>query len=194
MSAPEAEMLPSGPDRYRPVFYFAYGSNLCARRLGRRAPGAVILGVASLEGFDLRWHKRGADGSGKCSIVRSSAHSAAVHGALFVLPEASMARLDEVEGVGAGYEKASVWVRAPSRTVGAHTYVATPSHVDDALRPYRWYRDLVVSGAKALGLPRPYVTGLRRVETWEDQDQGRAQRNLVSLPCQDDSHDRGHRR
>jgi gamma-glutamylcyclotransferase len=177
-------MMPSGPDRHEAVFYFAYGSNLCVRRLGRRAPGVITLGVTSLEGYALRWHKRGADGSGKCTIVRSSVRSTVVHGALFLIPKESMVRLDEVEGLGAGYEKASVPVRARSGTVGAHTYVASPSHVDEALRPYRWYRDLVVSGAAALGLPRPYVARLRKVETWEDIDRGRARRNLVSLPCQ----------
>lgn len=176
-------MTQKGPDARRPIFYFAYGSNLCVPRLGRRAPGVVALGAASIRGFDLRWHKRGADGSGKCSIVRSAAHAAAVHGALFLIPKASMVRLDAVEGVGVGYERAFVRVRAPTGTVGARTYVASPSHVDDALRPYRWYRDLVVAGADALGLPRHYVAGLRSVETWEDEDRARARRNLVSLPC-----------
>lgn len=186
-------MTPSDPDRYHPVVYFAYGSNLCVRRLRRRAPGVVTLGVGALQGFDLRWHKRGADGSGKCTIARSSAHSAVVHGALFLIPKTSMARLDRVEGVGSGYERASVRVRGPSGTVGARTYVASPSHLDDALRPYRWYRDLVVSGADALDLPRRYVAGLRRVETWEDEDRKRAQRNLSSLPCRHETHGREYR-
>lgn len=176
-------MTLTGPERHRFVFYFAYGSNLCVHRLGRRAPGVVTLGVASLEGFDLRWHKRGADGSGKCSIVRSSSRSATVHGALFLIPRASMRRLDRVEGLGAGYERATVRARAASGTVGARTYIASPTHVDDSLRPFDWYRDLVVSGARALSLPPQYVEELRRIETWMDKDRKRARRNLASLPC-----------
>ena len=176
-------MTLAGIDRRRPVFYFAYGSNLCVHRLEHRAPGVVTLGAASLEGFRLRWHKRGADGSGKCSILRSFARSATVHGALFLIPRASMLRLDQVEGVGVGYEKVTVRVRAASGTVGARTYIASATHVDDSLRPYAWYRDLVVSGARALSLPARYVEELRRIETWKDEDRTRARRNLASLPC-----------
>lgn len=172
-----------GPHRYPPVVYFAYGSNLCVHRLGRRAPGLVTLGVACLEGFDLRWHKRGTDGSGKCSIVRSPARSATVYGALFLIPGASMDRLDQVEGLGTGYAKTTVRVRATSGTVGAHTYVAAPTHVDDSLRPFEWYRELVVSGARALSLPKSYVEELHGIETWKDEDRTRARRNLASLPC-----------
>lgn len=57
--------------------YFAYGSNLCVRRLRRRVPSARALGPARLDGWTLRWHKRGEDGSGKCSIARPDAGSSA---------------------------------------------------------------------------------------------------------------------
>ena len=52
------------------VIYFAYGSNLCFPRLRARVPGVRALGPALLRGHELRWHKRGTDGSGKCSIVK----------------------------------------------------------------------------------------------------------------------------
>ncbi len=94
-----------------------------------------------------------------------------------------MRRLDRVEGLGAGYEKTTVRVRAAARTFGARTYIASPTHVDDSLRPYGWYRDLVVSGARTLSLPADYVEELRRTKTWKDEDRARARRNLVSLPC-----------
>ena len=51
------------------LLYFAYGSNLHPTRLGDRAPSVELVGTAVLEGHALRFHKRGADGSGKCNAL-----------------------------------------------------------------------------------------------------------------------------
>ena len=49
--------------------YFAYGSNMLTRRLTgpSRAPSAVACGIASAPGFVVRFHRIGADSSGKCA-------------------------------------------------------------------------------------------------------------------------------
>jgi hypothetical protein len=60
-------------------------------------------------------------------------------------------------------------------------YVA--SHVDDSLRPYSWYRDLVLDGAEAIGLPIEWIVGVRAVDVLDDPDEeraGRARRFLSS--------------
>lgn len=165
------------------LFYFAYGSNLCVPRLRARAPGVAAVGPASLPGYALRWHKRSVDGSGKCSIVRSTSPAAEVHGALFRVPVPAKRLLDRVEGLGSGYRETTVRLRAREWTSEALTYIATPSHVDESLRPYSWYKDLVVSGAVAHGLPADYVDELRGVAVWDDRDAERAARNLACLPC-----------
>lgn len=165
------------------IHYFAYGSNLCLPRLRSRAPGVQAYGAATLHGFGLRWHKRSSDGSGKCSIVQSEAASALVYGALYVLPPSAKALLDQVEGLGSGYEEATVNVVSAGGGVSALTYVAAASHVDDSLRPYSWYRDLVISGALAHQLPAEYVSSLRGVGVWADPDPVRAQAHLASIPC-----------
>ena len=41
---------------------FAYGSNMLTSRLRRRCPSAMPLGVATLIGYELRWHKKSKDG------------------------------------------------------------------------------------------------------------------------------------
>jgi hypothetical protein len=61
--------------------YFAYGSNMLTERLRRRVPSTKPIGPARLDGFELRFHKRGADGSAKCDVVAGGDGS--VHGVLF---------------------------------------------------------------------------------------------------------------
>ena len=139
------------------VTYFAYGSNLCLPRLASRVPGVKALGPASLCGYELGWHKRGVDRSGKCSIVPSASASAVVHGALFTIPKAEKHLLDRAEGLGNGYGEITVCVQCSQGIASAQTYVAASTHIDDSLRPYDWYRDLVVSGAESHNLPAEYV-------------------------------------
>ena len=50
------------------VLYFAYGSNLCLRRMLGRASSARRVAAATLPGYSLTWSKIGVDGSGKCTI------------------------------------------------------------------------------------------------------------------------------
>ena len=145
--------------------------------------GGRALGPAFLPGYELRWHKRGADRSGKCSIVALASEAAVVHGALFTIPKAEKHLLDRAEGLGNGYGEITVGVRSSEGTASARTYVASPTHVDDSLRPYAWYRDLVVSGAESHNLPAEYVELLRLVVVQQDQDAERASRNRVFLPC-----------
>jgi hypothetical protein len=163
------------------ILYFAYGSNLCEPRLSGRAPGTAIVGPAALQGFELRWHKRSTDGSGKCSI-RASARGGRVHGVVYELPEAAKSALDRIEGLGIGYDERSVKVRLAEASIEAVTYVASPSYIDDALLPWSWYKRLVVSGAEDHRLPADYVGSLRAVAARQDPDTARAARNLAGLP------------
>jgi len=156
--------------------YFAYGSNLCFPRLRHRVPGVERIGPGRLRGYQLRWHKRGSDGSGKCSIL-AGREDVEVHGALFHVPPEERAALDRVEGLGVGYREARVRVRLRDRIVEAWTYIAAETHVDESLLPFRWYRDLVIAGARSLALPRAYVDRIRRVAVLDDPDERRVARN-----------------
>jgi hypothetical protein len=104
------------------------------------------------------------------SILETSPTSA-VWGALFTVPAEGKRRLDRIEGLGRGYDRIGVTATTPEGTAAAAwTYVAAASHIDEDLRPYTWYRDLVLSGVEALPAPAPYVRKLRAVETKEDPD------------------------
>jgi AIG2-like family len=173
--------MPFDPRTRMTTPYFAYGSNLCIARLRSRVSGVSFLELASLHAHELRWHKRSVDGSGKLSVIPSSA--SIVRGALFTMPVEDVPLLDEVEGLGLGYDRRSVVVRTADGEAGAWTYVARATHIDDALRPYSWYRDLVACGARALGLPDSYVESLRAVEADDDLDPVRDEKQRAYLPC-----------
>ena len=158
--------------------YFAYGSNMLMRRLTdpSRAPSAAACGIATAAGFTMRFHKTGADGSGKCTLLARTSDSVAAHGVLYEVSDTDCARLDRVEGVHTGgYVRRSVQLQITNdRTVTAMTYVAGTRYVDASRVPFDWYRDLVVAGAIEHGLPASYVDELMRVPVVSDPDAARA--------------------
>ena len=160
--------------------YFAYGSNMLTRRLTdpSRAPSAVARGVATISGFAVRFHKVGADGSGKCTLVESDEESAVAYGVLYELADSDGDRLDRVEGVDTGgYSRCSVQLRfLDGRNTDAVTYVAGDRHIDTARVPFDWYRELVVAGAVEHGLPASYIDELARIPAVSDPNAARAAR------------------
>lgn len=165
-----------------PVVYFAYGSNMSTARLRERMPSCQPLGTATLPGHSLRFHKRSIDGSGKCNAFRRG-NDHYVVGVLFRFDPAEHDKLDEAEGVGRGYEHAMVTViNEEGRRRKVLTYVATPSHIDDRLQPYGWYKEFVLSGAEEHGLPTEYVAEhIRAVEGIEDPNKKRDEKQRAIL-------------
>ncbi len=147
--------------------YVAYGSNLHPRRLRERIPSARLLTTSLLPGWSLRFHKRSNDGSGKCNIV---AGGDGVHVAIFEISATDKLTLDSIEGLGVGY--AGIVLDFPEMG-GCHSYVAQPSHIDESLDPYDWYKELVLLGARVHGFPEAYVDGIRSLPVRPDPDANR---------------------
>lgn len=168
--------------------YFAYGSNLLARRLQdpARAPSAVALGTAWAPGFVMRFHKVGTDGSGKCTLIATGDDADAVYGVLYEFEDSDLAGLDREEGVHlGGYARRSLRLRLPNGgATEAMTYIAVGQYVDASCLPFDWYRDLVVAGAREHGLPPAYVEELARIPAVPDPDTARAAaaRKLLESP------------
>jgi hypothetical protein len=89
-----------------------------------------------------------------------------VWGVLFELDAQDKPALDRAEGVGEGYVEKLVTILTDQSVVDALTYCATEK--DPALRPYRWYKALVVAGAREHQLPAEYRRQLELVETVSD--------------------------
>ena len=83
----------------RPLLYFAYGSNMCISRFRERVPNAEAVSVGRLSRHQLVFHKRGADGSGKCTIWKNESSEHQVFGVLYLMDEAEKTQLDLEEGI-----------------------------------------------------------------------------------------------
>lgn len=154
------------------MLHLAYGSNLLIERirLPERCPGARPVGTARLDGWRLSFEKRGQDGSGKATVIRDA--STFMHGVLYELPDEQRLRLDEVEGPG--YRAHEVEVTVGRSVKAAWLYLGID--LAPAIRPFRWYRDLVLAGARQHGLPPQYAASIEAVATQQDSNQERAAR------------------
>lgn len=155
------------------IHYFAYGSNLHPVRLTERVPSASLVGAIELARHRLRFHKKGRDGSGKCNLSRTESTVNSVHGALYELNPAHKSLLDRYEGRGAGYADERIDLQHRGREYTCFTYLAQRSHVADNLRPFHWYKQLVVLGAKYLEFPEAYVSSIESVASMQDPDHAR---------------------
>lgn len=164
--------------------YFAYGSNMLSARLqaANRCPSAVSLGRATLSGHRLMWHKPSKkDLSGKCDVVPGS-EGETVHGVLYRISEAEHTALDREEGAGpkGGYKAVTFSVVHDGKKVDAASYQATVT--DPSLKPWSWYRALVVAGANEHDLPSEYISALAGVEAPVDVDTARHEANMAIIP------------
>ena len=158
--------------------YLAYGSNLLPQRLQRRVPSARTLTAVRLPGVSLRFHKRGQDGSAKCNLLESRRETDCAYGAIYDIAAQERGKLDRAEGLGKGYELTWLDLEAIGRVF---LYAAAQTHIDDHLRPFRWYRAFVEAGAAYHGFPEEYVTGIRAVEAVDDPLPERHRQNLALL-------------
>jgi hypothetical protein len=151
-------------------------------RLRECMPSCKPLGIATLPGHALRFHKRSTDRSGKCNALASENDSSVI-GVLFSFDPAERAKLDKAEGVGSGYEHATVTViNDKGRRRKVLTYLATPDYIDDSLKPYGWYKDFVLAGGREHGLPPEYIAEyIQSVEAIEDPSKTRNKKQRATL-------------
>lgn len=164
---------------YRNMLYFSYGSNMSSRRLRQRVPSARFVTVATLHQHELRFHKMGTDGSGKCDAHQTDNGMHAVMGVVFDIDSAEKAALDKIEGVGCGYEtKATKVIATSGAGIEAFTYYATA--IDSELKPYAWYKQHVILGAQEHALPAGYIDEcIAAIETVVDLQLERQMRELA---------------
>ena len=154
------------------MMYAAYGSTLHPVRLSLRLPGSRFRGTATIAGWKLLFHKRSPDRSAKCAIF---AGQSSIHVAVYEVDEQEKAVLDGIEGVGSGYSVETLDVPGFG---DCFTYIAASSHIDDRLRPYSWYKELVLVGCEALAFPHDYVAMIRSIAAIDDPDK---QRHIANM-------------
>jgi gamma-glutamylcyclotransferase len=157
------------------VKYFAYGSNMSLVRLQERVPSAQKLEMVTLKNHQLRFNMSGTDGSGKCDSFETNNSEDIVIGALFEINENEKVILDRAESLGFGYNEKFVFVQNYSGEIfEALIYCAIK--IDASLKPYSWYLNHVIIGAKETKLPLDYLAAIESVECIEDLNKNREAR------------------
>jgi len=127
--------------------YLAYGSNLHPRRIAARVGPVQLIGVVELPGWALRFDKRGGDGSAKANLRAMPGLDETVYAAAYRLGLDQVRRLDHFEGTGQGYQSFPMTISLAGQSVHAFTYLAPSQWLAEALLPFDWYVDLIISGA-----------------------------------------------
>ncbi len=159
------------------IYYFAYGSNMLSERLQSRCASAKARRVACADNWVLTFSKRSQDGSGKATI--STATGDRVFGVVFDLDESELPALDRFEGVGKGYDRKDnfpIYIPGSQRQLSVVTYIASPSCIDTDLKPFDWYLNLIIAGARQHALPPEYVPALEATASRADSKADRRTR------------------
>lgn len=136
------------------VGYFAYGPNMHLPRLQKLAKSARPALPLGIHGYVMKFNKRGADGSAKCNIIKTDRDEDIVAGVVFEVGIEDLPGLDAAEQ---GYERVGIPVVIHGRQMLLLTYAATGENAAEGLQPWTWYKNYVLQGATAAGLPEDYI-------------------------------------
>jgi gamma-glutamylcyclotransferase len=131
--------------------YFAYGTNMDARQMEQRVPGARLIGPARLDGFRLAFNVYSRSWQAGAANLELDADGH-VYGVLWELVEDEMKGLDTFEGHPTFYRREEVTVDGPQGPVIAWTYRV--AHQEGAfVRPSDEYLQQIYSAIRVHGLP-----------------------------------------
>jgi len=152
----------------RPVYYFAYGSNMNPERVKGRGVRYKWYKRALLKGYKLAFNKRrekgAAAGTAAANIV--PAEGEVVEGVLYELvePEIDYRGLDRAEGYPNHYTIEILEVQTEDgKTYPAVVYVAHPSKVEEGLKPTEEYFNHLLEACRLGILSEEYCQRLRRM-------------------------------
>lgn len=154
---------------------FAYGSNMAVARIRARVESAVAVSTGYVTHRRLEFHKWGIDGSGKADASYTGQSSDHIWGVVYSLSTDDHVVLSDYEQ---GYDKQEVVVTGNGTSFSAIIYVARAEAIGAVLKPFSWYHDFVIHGARQHRLPADYLSKLQTVETMVDPNRERHDRNM----------------
>ena len=168
-------------DELRPGYelYFAYGSNMLEQRLMDRVKSAEFFSNAWIRGYEVRFRKISIDDSGKADLVQTGDLEDIVHGVVYEFDPADWHTLDKHEGAtgnNPGYDRVPIQVHTDLGNRDVTTYLARRGRIDESLKPYTWYRDLIRCGAEQHGLPEDYRQKIENIVDIPDPDGNRKEK------------------
>jgi hypothetical protein len=138
--------------------YFAYGSNMATAQIEPRLGEVKFVKPVELKGYKLTFNIKGnIFDNDVANIVRGDIERDSVWGALYLLDDVAVERLDFYEGVGQGeYDK--VWLEIEGRKTLVY---CKPALDREPGLPATDYIKKMIDGAQFAGLPTQYVADLK---------------------------------
>lgn len=154
------------------VHYFGYGSNMNATSLRHKGVVPLRSMRATLHDWQLtfnvtHWFRHE---GGVGNIVPTP--GAVVEGLVHEIDHDMLAKLDLLESYGVGYDRIEVDLQTPEGPLRAVTYVGLPGYLDDARLPTQRYKNILLTGARAAGLPADYLQWLTDHPVYEHPPPG----------------------
>ena len=127
-----------------------------------RAPSATAIGRARLLDKRMVCNKKSRDGSGKANLVGSRGDL--VWGVLYEIDSAELDKLDQIE---CDYQRVKLHILTEQdNSIPAYVYISVNLTNDPV--PYKWYKDLIIMGARKHQLPKDYLEYLEQIPSKPD--------------------------
>ena len=94
-----------------------------------------------------------------------------VHGAIYSIDNDHKLELDIIEGNG--YIDGRISLQYNKEEYECVTYLAQQSHIVSDMKPYHWYKSLVIMGARHLKFPESYIASIEAIESMDDLNHDR---------------------
>jgi len=146
------------------------------QRLKDRVKSALPFSNAWIRGYEVRFRKISIDGSGKADLVETGDLEDIVHGVVYQFDPAewhALAKHEGATGNNPGYDRVPIQVHTDSGDRDVVTYLARRGRIDESLKPYTWYLDLILCGAEQHGLPEDYRQKIENIVDIPDPDENR---------------------
>ena len=143
---------------------FCYGSNMNTERITERCSSSRFISRAKVNGYKLVFNKKSKDKSGKANLIYTGDKSL-VWGVIFDISEDQKPLLDKAEGLGRGYDEYKlIVINDLEQEIECVCYIATDEkYLDNNLKPYDWYKEYCLIGAKQHNLPEELILVLERL-------------------------------
>jgi gamma-glutamylcyclotransferase (GGCT)/AIG2-like uncharacterized protein YtfP len=147
------------------IYYFAYGSNMDAKRMTERVVDFEIIGQGILEDFELKFNKINQKKKGVGYANVSTEHGKKVEGIIYRFENISL--LDKPEGYPKHYDRKIMEIVYNSGRLKAWVYIANENRISEGLLPERDYLAHLLAGKDYLS--KAYIDELYKQKVIEDK-------------------------
>lgn len=152
---------------------------MLSSRIKERISSYSIIGIGYVKNHCLRFHKISIDQSGKADAYYLNASEEKVWGVIGEVDEKSKNTLDKIEGLGKGYNQKTLTIHMQDgKTIQTLIYVADKDYIDSKLKPYDWYKEIVLRGSIENALPNEYIKKIEGIESIFDKNEERREINF----------------